>query len=203
MPSLFCCAHSGAPRSPSLPFSSLSRAGATADVNITADEKSRVTVRTSRGAASSGGPGWPKDADEWRRLAWAALPWVAGAAIVAAAVLGVKKATCEEDKDDMSYGELTARKARKARGKGEEALEETKEATKRNWFGLKVRGKLCRGREGPPRFYSQGEMKLFFTLRSSLPAAPCERHRRRGERQGRRRQDRRRVQGTLFSPKKN
>lgn len=71
-------------------------------------------------------------------MARAAVPWLAGAAIVLAAATGIKKAR-DADREHMGYGELTERKARRAWGKGEEALQDAKDRTERGWFGLKVR----------------------------------------------------------------
>jgi hypothetical protein len=73
----------------SLPLPRPAIAGASADVRVKRTTETKVTSSTGKGALPKG---WPKDEDEWRRLARAVLPWVAGAAIAVAAAAAYQKA---------------------------------------------------------------------------------------------------------------
>ena len=76
----------------------------------------------------------PKDGDDWKRFLRAAVPWVAGAAILVAAGSAMRRSKSE---DDIGYGDVTRRKARRAKDEASSAWDETKDTAERGWFGLK------------------------------------------------------------------
>lgn len=114
-------------------------AGAHADVHIRTNEvdKAKVSIRTGEGTEPS--KGWPKDAEEWKRLLRAAAPWIAGFAVILAAGNAYKRSKCEDEKTDIGYGDLTKRKADRAANRARGTWEDTKENAERGWFGLKRR----------------------------------------------------------------
>lgn len=113
--------------------------GTRADVKVDSTEsgKAKVTVRSGGGVGASPHGGWPKDGDDWKRALKAAAPWIAGIAVVLAAGTAYKRSKCENDKDEMSYGELTRRKAGRAGDKARKGWDDTKDEVERGWFGLK------------------------------------------------------------------
>lgn len=97
----------------------------------------KTTIRTGRAVDTHEGLHWPRDVEEWKRYIGRAVPWIATIALAAAAGGAIQKAKSEKEKDEMSYAELTRRKAGLAGDKTSETWEDTKHETKRNWFGLK------------------------------------------------------------------
>lgn len=106
------------------------------NIRATADEKTKVTIKTGS-EPSDKGKGWPKNGDEWRYVISRAAPWVVAGLVAVAVGTAYKRSTCEDSKSGMSYGELTRRKANRARDSAGNVIDDARENVERGWFGLR------------------------------------------------------------------
>jgi Tfp pilus assembly protein PilE len=84
---------------------------------------------------------WPRDKEEWKAFTVKAAPWLIVSILAILAAKSYKEHCCPSDDDeskaDMSYTDLTHRKANKLKGKAEDSLENVKDSAEKTWFGLK------------------------------------------------------------------